>query len=293
MIDSLVATFQIYRYRCERRWRLEAKRVASTVSVAVVAPLVVLVALCWPWDVIADWASSIANAVKNAIVWVANTIAGIIVTVVNDVWSFAGDLASGIADALSFVVDIGNSAFGLLKTVWEQWIPDAIHMAAGVAQAIVDTAAHYLRIAIDAVRTTVGAIATELSGVYGWAYTNIFRPLLGAIGDVGGWVWNTFAPWVLQQINSVGAILQRAVDAVWDGVRTAVDIVARYGSIIVRWFTEGLHFIVFVLEHPFTWWTQIVHDAFARGSDTLDSQVVALLDRRGGDILDNLSKWVG
>lgn len=293
MIDSVVASYLIYRYRCERRLRIEARRATTTVASAVVVPLVLLVSLLWPWDTVAGIFSGIANVIKNAIVWVANTIAGIIVTVVNDVWNFAGDLASGISDALSFVVDIGNSAFNLLKTVWEQWLPDLLHMAGAVAQALVDTAAYYLRIAIDVVRTTVQAVVNEVANVYGWVYTNIFWPLIARVQGVFDWVWTSFVPMIFEWIHGAVAVVQYAVDHVWNAVAGVVDFFGRFGSLMVRWFTEGVHFMLYVLEHPFDWWHQIVTDAFGRGSDALDRQVTSLIERRGGDVLDGLSRWVG
>lgn len=215
-----------------------------------------------------DWFSTLYN---NIVTWVTAIYAWA-VNAVNGVISWLGNVA---VDVGRLVVRVWNDIPGIIGN----WVDYVIARAKDLADAVRARAEEVWQ-----------QIYVEVNNVERWAIGAIWTPLLGFIQDTQRWVTGTIVPQITGLFGSLLSPITGTINAlteIIDSIRAAYDVVVRDVIPVVR---GAARFLVFVAEHPFTWWTLLLENianalpswlrrTLANPASTLTDTVVSYMER--------------
>ncbi len=147
--------------------------------------------------------------------------------------------------------------------------------------------------------------------VYTWARRDIWGPLNRAYHGVLDWIRTTVIPflerlihtledwarsavkWLTRLLGDLKHWAESAVRWLVDHVRQAVEWVARFGAKVWGIIDKCWWFLVFVAEHPLTWWIILTRDLTARAPQMLGNLAAATMRSIGDEIEQVIAKWLG
>ena len=218
-------------------------------------------------DWISSWLNGVVTWVQGWITWIADNVPRLW----DKVWAVASDVASAIAQAFNYLP-------GLVVS-WVDYLGRRIVDAVQHARDLFDNAIGYARDAIGAVydwvdRNVAGPLSHAIDGVYRWVNDNVLNRITGWIGEAVGPVRDL--------VNNV----RSAFDLVADTVRRIKDDVVPV--VMGAW-----HFLVFVAEHPLTWWTDYARQLLGFDREWWTRH----LEHDGSavfqSIMNALERWIG
>ncbi len=146
--------------------------------------------------------------------------------------------------------------------------------------------------------------------VYTWARRDIWGPLNRAYHGVLDWIKTTVIPFFKRELAALSHFLSRlrdyllrllgdlkhwaesAVKWLVAHVRQAVEWVARFGAKVWGIIDKTWWFLVFVAEHPLTWWIILLRDLASRAPQMLGNLAAATMRSIGDEIEQVIAKWL-
>lgn len=220
---------------------------------------------------------SLTQWLDDAFRWVRNTF--------DDISRWVSDIADAIykwaGDAFNGLVGWVRSAFDAVY----RWVGDVVGTIERWAAAAIDGVVHW-------VEKGLAALADAIDAIGRWVVDNVFNPLEHAIE----YVWHeVLEPGVRWLLNIIGTIKDWAESAVkWlvgliGGVWEWVERIAKPLLAIVE---KAWGWLVFAAEHPFTWWHELIDDAFRRAPQWLLRHVAAAASQHGDELEQVLADWL-
>lgn len=251
----------------------------------------------WALGVVQDW---VIGPITRAASWAANQVADYAVALAQDVWEklgILGEFAGTLWDMIVHMVD-GAIDFALsIKNTLYDWIGDGIgwlwdttswwweHVFNVLWDWLVDVVTSLIVGAIDLAMGAAGwvwdrvseiaaTVAREVLGAASWLYDNvrqIVTDMLGALFDAGSWLWERIT-------DVVGALVSQLWDALSNGIAAVIAVV------------EGAwDFLVWVAEHPATWFAELIDGFFRNGSQWFIERLTDALSSSGSIVEDWLA----
>ncbi|AMM44203.1 tail length tape measure protein [Arthrobacter phage KellEzio] len=138
------------------------------------------------WTAVSDFISGVLNAIGGFVSSVWNSILAWITSVLNSIWSVVSSVWNNV---MGFISGVLNSIWGFVSGVWNQiW-----GFLSGIMNSIWSTISGAWNNVVSFIQEAVGraysAVVDKFNEVVGWL-GGIGGRILGAIGDLGGLLWN-------------------------------------------------------------------------------------------------------
>jgi hypothetical protein len=147
-------------------------------------------------NVIPAW-DAFKNNLQSAVTVIQNTW-NALQTLVNNMWSLAGQIASATAGIYNALVSPFQNAINWILGI--DW--------GGIGRWIMTT------------------LSNALSGAYGWVYDNLIAPLQNAIAWISGIDWWSIGGWIFQNImNGLQSLAGRVADALRGPLQALLDTI--------------------------------------------------------------------
>lgn len=274
-----------------RRRRLGAVRQTVTAHRAIL--IAGMARFFWPWDGIIDGIVSIGADVKAAILTVVNAA----IQTVFDAWGWLSDRVHDIVVRFfGFVTDITNRVYELAQLI------------DSVGDNLYNRATH----ALDSI---AGLVTTVFNSLWNEALHDLWDPITRIIGDALNLALQGLSDFLHDPIGFITGLVNGLISAalaelearlgdllnIGDLVRQLVDQELRlllgpgYDAFMtfIQHLPDIIGFLVFVAEHPFTWWETYAQDLFDMGPDGIIGAVTAAVDGMAGPASARLEEWLG
>lgn len=154
-------------------------------------------------------------------------------------------------------------------------------------------------------------VTARFTDVVRWVRTEIWAPLNRAWHAIESWIKTTVIPWAKRELNTLAHLLGNVRDfflRIWHDLehwaRNAVDFLHRLVNTALAWIErfgkrawdlldKCWWFLVFVAEHPLTWWVILLRDLASRTPQVLGNIASAAMRQFGDDIENVISRWLG
>lgn len=248
--------------------------------------------LAWPWDDVIDRASGIANLVKQLVkdalseLWnYINSAFDFLTRVFGIVYKVAGNIIEGLRDLVEHLVE------GALRTALG-WVLDVYKWIDVQAMAIYNDVRRWIDDAVNLARWAADYARGLVDGAVRWVIDNVLNPLLGAVAEVYRFVLGSIRDAIDVFWRNV---VQPTIDLahwLYNTVNDIIDFVERVAKPIFTVLGKAWWFIVFVAEHPLTWWKIILEEIAHRAPELWISGARRAFDQHGSEIEDAVTKWL-
>lgn len=246
-----------------------------------------------PWDPVWDALTGIGSSIKDAIKAMLDPVIG---------WVEAGfawvtALVQNVSDALwataTMIVGWLNAGLAAVRNFAVSIVAELRDATWGLVAGVVDLVHGLVDGLVSWVRSGLDWLQAQVNHLLQWVVDNVLTPFLSFVAGIFDWIRdNIFRP--------LWDLIHGLIDGVWSAITWLRD---RFGD-VWHWFVDELPavwgllqavwwFLVWVAEHPFTWWRDLFDDLTRQAPRTVLGWVTHAWQSDGATLEDEIVRWLG
>lgn len=235
-------------------------------------------------DVIMTLIGDLITPIADAISWAGVQLEQFVLDSVNSVWGFIGQAAGLVSTVLDFVQSLYQAALqyaeSLVASVWFE------------VNSLADQFAQWGANILNLIQTTIASVLSTAMTVGGWLWNQIYNafiyPLYNYISDLFGNIEGIVAGIVSTVINGALEAGGWLYNILTNIVQSLIDVaLAAFGDIVAV--VQGAWaFLVWIAEHPFSWFADQIDSVFGNGA----SHLIDLLEQAIDANQDQVEQWI-